>query len=163
MDMAHKIIALFGDMAKEIVKENPYILMEKIDRFGFKKNDAFALKIGIPENSIIRLKALLTYVLNEALYSIGNSYISKGDLYDYTVRYLEKDVDSDVFEQVLRILVEDKKIYIDENKNIYDYKMYVQELELAFTLSKMLNGTNEVYVEIDVNQVKKNVKNIIKK
>lgn len=163
MDMAHKIIALFGDMAKEIVKENPYILMEKIDRFGFKKNDAFALKIGIPENSIIRLKALLTYVLNEALYSIGNSYISKGDLYDYTVRYLEKDVDSDVFEQVLRILVEDKKIYIDENKNIYDYKMYVQELELAFTLSKMLNGTNEVkpleYSEEDINKYYLKIKN----
>ena len=163
MDMAHKIIALFGDMAKEIVKENPYILMEKIDRFGFKKNDAFALKIGIPENSIIRLKALLTYVLNEALYSIGNSYISKGDLYDYTVRYLEKDVDSDIFEQVLRILVEDKKIYIDENKNIYDYKMYVQELELAFTLSKMLNGTNEVkpleYSEKDINKYYLKIKN----
>ena len=163
MDMAHKIIALFGDMAKEIVKENPYILMEKIDRFGFKKNDAFALKIGIPENSIIRLKALLTYVLNEALYSIGNSYISKGDLYDYTVRYLEKDVDSDVFEQVLRILVEDQKIYIDENKNIYDYKMYVQELELAFTLSKMLNGTNEVkpleYSEEDINKYYLKIKN----
>lgn len=163
MDMAHKIIALFGDMAKEIVKENPYILMEKIDRFGFKKNDAFALKIGIPENSIIRLKALFTYVLNEALYSIGNSYISKGDLYDYTVRYLEKDVDSDVFEQVLRILVEDKKIYIDDNKNIYDYKMYVQELELAFTLSKMLNGTNEVkpleYSEEDINKYYLKIKN----
>lgn len=37
MDMAHKIIAVFGDMAKEIVLENPYVLMEKIERFGLKK------------------------------------------------------------------------------------------------------------------------------
>ena len=137
MDMTHKIIALFGDMAKEIVQDNPYILMEKIDRFGFKKNDAFALKIGISENSVIRLKALLTFVLNEALYSVGNSFISKGELYDYTTRYLEKDIDSDTFEEVLVNLVEEKKIYIDEEKNIFDYKMYVQELELAFTLSSM--------------------------
>lgn len=35
--MTHKIINLFGAKAKEIVLENPYILMEKIERFGFKK------------------------------------------------------------------------------------------------------------------------------
>ena len=159
MDMTHKIIALFGDMAKEIVQDNPYILMEKIDRFGFKKNDAFALKIGIPENSVIRLKALLTFVLNEALYSVGNSFISKGELYDYTTRYLEKDIDSDTFEEVLVNLVEEKKIYIDEEKNIFDYKMYVQELELAFTLSSMLKGTNETkpleYKEEDIPKIVK--------
>ncbi len=163
MDMTHKIIALFGDMAKEIVQDNPYILMEKIDRFGFKKNDAFALKIGIPENSVIRLKALLTFVLNEALYSVGNSFISKGELYDYTTRYLEKDIDSDTFEEVLINLVEEKKIYIDEDKNIFDYKMYVQELELAFTLSSMLKGTNETkpleYKEEDIYKYYQKIKN----
>ena len=163
IDVSHKIISLFGDMAKEIVMSNPYILMEKIDRFGFKKNDAFALKIGIEENSVVRLKALLTYVLNEALYSVGNSYISKGDLYDYTTRYLEQMIDSDVFEEVLKILSIDKKIYIDENKNIYDYKMFIQELELAFTLSKMLKGTKEVkpleYSEQDINKYYLKIKN----
>ena len=131
LDMSHKIISLFGDMAKQIVIEEPYILMEKIERFGFKKNDAFALKIGVKPNSIKRLKALLTYVLQEALYSVGNSYISKGDLYDYTIRYLEEEIDGEVFNEVLNILVSEKKIYIDEEKNIYDYKMFVQELELA--------------------------------
>ncbi len=163
MDVSHKIISIFGDMAKEIVVSNPYILMEKVDRFGFKKNDAFALKIGVKPNSVIRLKALLAYVLNEALYSIGNSYISKGDLYDHTTRYLEQEIDSTVFEEVLSILSEEKKIYIDEEKNIYDYKMYIQELELAFTLAQMLKGTKEVkpleYSEQDINKHYLRIKN----
>lgn len=153
LDMSHKIISMFGDMAKQIVTEEPYILMEKIERFGFKKNDAFALKIGIKPNSIKRLKALLTYVLQEALYSIGNSYITKGDLYEYTIKYLGEDVDGDVFNEVLILLTKEKKIYIDENKNIYDYKMFVQELELAFDLAKRLNNmqeTNDVYSKEEI-------------
>ena len=145
MDMAHKIISIFGDMAKEMVLENPYILMEKIERFGFKKNDAFALKIGIKENSIVRLKALITYVLQESLYSVGNSYIAKIDLYDYTIKYLGQDIDVDVYDKVLEILSSNKKIYIDINKNIFDYKMYIQELELAVELSKILKGKRDLH------------------
>lgn len=141
MDMTHKIISLFGEMAKEIVMENPYILMEKIERFGFKKNDAFALKIGVEENGLIRLRALTTYVLQDALYSVGNSYISRSDLYIYASKYLGKDIDSKVFDEVLTYLVQQRKIYMDQYQNIFDYKMYIQELELALDLAKMLKGT----------------------
>ena len=159
MDMAHKIISIFGDMAKEMVLENPYILMEKIERFGFKKNDAFALKIGIKENSIVRLKALITYVLQESLYSVGNSYIAKIDLYDYTIKYLGQDIDVDVYDKVLEILSSNKKIYIDINKNIFDYKMYIQELELAVELSKILKGKRDLHqkmIKYDESDIYKN-------
>ena len=159
IDMAHKIIAVFGDMAKEIVLENPYVLMEKIERFGFKKNDAFALKIGIKENSIVRLKALITYVLQETLYSVGNSYIAKIDLYDYTVKYLGQDIDGDLYDKVLENLASNKKIYIDIDKNIFDYKMYIQELELASELSKMLKGKrdlNQKMLKYDEKEINKN-------
>ncbi len=159
MDMAHKIISIFGDMAKEMVLENPYILMEKIERFGFKKNDAFALKIGIKENSIVRLKALITYVLQESLYNVGNSYIAKIDLYDYTIKYLGQDIDVDVYDKVLEILSSNKKIYIDINKNIFDYKMYIQELELAVELSKILKGKRDLHqkmIKYDESDIYKN-------
>ncbi len=165
MDMAHKIIATFGEMAKEIVLENPYIIMEKIERFGFKKNDAFALKIGIAENSVVRLKALLSYVLQEALYNIGNSYITKADLFDYTIKYLGKDIDSDTFEEVLHILVDTKKIFIDENKHIFDYKMYIQEIDLAKEIVSILKGTRDfdkkplVYNDEEINKYYLKVKN----
>ncbi|MEI3505268.1 MAG: helix-hairpin-helix domain-containing protein [Bacilli bacterium] len=134
MDMTHKIINLFGAKAKEIVLENPYILMEKIERFGFKKNDAFALKLGIEENSMIRLKALTGYVLEEALYSAGNSYICRSDLYIFATKYINKEIDGKVFNEVIAILEKEKKVYIDEADNIYDYKMYIQEIELGVLL-----------------------------
>ena len=143
MDMTHKIINLFGAKAKEIVLENPYILMEKIERFGFKKNDAFALKLGIEENSMIRLKALTGYVLEEALYSAGNSYICRSDLYIFATKYINKEIDGKVFNEVIAILEKEKKVYIDEADNIYDYKMYIQEIELARGIAKILKGTTD--------------------
>lgn len=148
MDMTHKIISLFGDMAKEIILENPYILMEKIERFGFKKNDTFALKIGVEENGIVRLRALTSYVLQEALYSVGNSYIHRTDLYMYASKYFGKDIDSRVFNDVLVYLANEKKIFIDQEDNIFDYKMYIQELELALELAKMLKGTRSIEKKI---------------
>lgn len=143
MDMTHKIISLFGAKAKEIVLENPYILMEKIERFGFKKNDAFALKLGIEENSMIRLKALTGYVLEEALYSAGNSYICRSDLYIFATKYINKEIDGKVFNEVIAILEKEKKVYIDEADNIYDYKVYIQEIELARGIAKILKGTTD--------------------
>lgn len=143
MDMTHKIISLFGAKAKEIVLENPYILMEKIERFGFKKNDAFALKLGIEENSMIRLKALTGYVLEEALYSAGNSYICRSDLYIFATKYINKEIEGKVFNEVIELLEKEKKIYIDEADNIYDYKMYIQEIELARGIAKILKGTTD--------------------
>ena len=144
LDMAHKIISIFGNMAKQIVQENPYILMEKIERFGFKKNDVFALKIGIKEDSLVRLNALVGYVLHETLYNLGNSYIAKMDLYDQITRYLTKEIDATSYEQVLEHLVKEKKLFIDQNKNIFDYKMYMQELELALELAKMLKDKRDI-------------------
>lgn len=163
MDMTHKIIAMFGEMAKEIVLENPYILMEKIERFGFKKNDAFALRIGVEENGVVRLRALTTYVLQDALYSVGNSYISRMNLYQYATKYLGKDIDSSVFNEVLNYLFTEKKIYIDEKQNIFDYKMYKQELELALELAKMLKGTRATtntkkYSEQEINKQYEKIK-----
>ena len=131
------------DKTKEIVLENPYILMEKIERFGFKKNDAFALKLGIEENSMIRLKALTGYVLEEALYSAGNSYICRSDLYIFATKYINKEIDGKVFNEVIAILEKEKKVYIDEADNIYDYKMYIQEIELARGIAKILKGTTD--------------------
>ena len=47
IDMAHKIIATLGSDALEKIKAMPYCLMQAVPRFGFKKNDAFALRIGV--------------------------------------------------------------------------------------------------------------------
>lgn len=140
IDMSHKIIAEFGNDVLSIIKQNPYIIMERVERFGFKKNDAFALAIGIAKDSIVRLRAATQYVLQEALYNTGDSYISKTRLYECIVNYLENEIKHETFESLLKLLVEDKKIYIDEDNNIFDYLMHKQEIKLAEEIVKLLKG-----------------------
>ena len=143
LDTAHKIISLLGNDVISIVRENPYILMDKVERFGFKKNDVFALKIGVKKTDKIRLKALICYILKEVIFSSGNSYVSKSTLYERVISYLEEEIEAKNFQDILLELYSDKKIYLDKQDNeqvIFDYNLYKEELELSLEISKLLLG-----------------------
>ena len=45
-------------------------------------------------------------------------------------------------------ITNEKKIFIDQEDNIFDYKMYIQELELALELAKMLKGMRSIEKKI---------------
>ena len=139
MDMCHKIISVLGTNAIDIVKEKPYILMEKIERFGFIKNDTFALKMGIKKDSKERLVALIHYVLKDAIYSTGNSYIYKSDLLAKVNKYLkDTTIDDNKFTTIIQLLVNDKKIFETSDGLLFDYDLYTKENELAdFIISKL--------------------------
>ena len=144
IDTANKILIKFGPTVVNEVKENPYILMENLDRFGFKKNDQFALKLGIKKDSPIRLKALISYILKELIYNSGNSYVSRDILYQKTRDYIEEEIDSESFNKVLLLLASDKKIYMTSNDQIFDYRLYTEEVELASEIVKLLKGERNI-------------------
>lgn len=143
LDTAHKIISLLGQDVISIVKENPYILMEKVERFGFKKNDAFALKLGVKKTDKIRLKALVCYILKEVIFNSGNSYVSKSTLYERVISYLEEEIEAKNYQVILDELAEEKKIYIQNEDNevaIFDYSLYLEEITLAKEIAHLLLG-----------------------
>ena len=143
LDTAHKIISLLGQDVISIVKENPYILMEKVERFGFKKNDAFALKLGVKKTDKIRLKALVCYILKEVIFNSGNSYVSKSTLYERVISYLEEEIEAKNYQAILDELAQEKKIYIQNEDNevaIFDYSLYLEEITLAKEIAHLLLG-----------------------
>ena len=145
LDTAHKIISIFGSEVINMVKENPYIIMDHVERFGFKKNDIFALKLGVKKTDKIRLKALVCYILKELIYNSGNSFVEKGILYERVVSFLEEEVEAKFFENILEDLKKESKIYIDVINNetmIFDYTLYKEELELAQTITKLITKEN---------------------
>ena len=145
IDMANKIInVLEGLNVIDIVKENPYILIDKVERFGFKKADALASSLGIPKTAICRLKALLCFCLKEVLYSSGNSYINKNDLYIAVNKYTGEEIEKVKYQDVLNMLFSEKKIHIDELNNIYDYSNYIAEVDLAKELASLLKDERSV-------------------
>ena len=152
LDTAHKIIATLGNETISIIKENPYIIMEKIERFGFKKNDAFALKLGVKKTDQIRLKALICYLLKELIFASGNSYVEKTILFERIINYLEEEIKSQNYTEILDILEKEKKIHLESINNetvIFDYNLYKEELELAEKIISK-NDSSYLYSEEEI-------------
>lgn len=164
MDVCHKIVAKLGYNAVEKVKENPYILMNQIDRFGFIKNDAFALRLGIERHSPIRLRAVTQYVLKELLYSTGDSYTDINILYSQILKYLrdEEPLEKEKFTDLVKEMITDKLIYQNNAGNIFDYKLYNDEIDLANNIIKRLNNVDNLKDKFTEKQIESAYKKSIK-
>lgn len=66
---------IYGNRVLEVVKENPYRLIEEVDGIGFATADKLALAMGFELDDPRRLRAaLITMVLNECMRT-GDSYV----------------------------------------------------------------------------------------
>ncbi|MBQ8293415.1 MAG: ATP-dependent RecD-like DNA helicase [Bacilli bacterium] len=163
MDFCHKIVSKLGPNAVEIVKENPYILMEKIERFGFIKNDAFAIKMGIDKKSPIRLRAVTTYVLKDMIFNSGDSYLDIHSLYQGVIKYLrdEELLSKDDYLELVKDMVKDKIIYQNNAGWIFDYDLYNNEIDLANNIIKRLSSVDKLSDKFTEKQIEKAYKQSI--
>lgn len=109
-NMALKIFDIYGERTVEIVKNNPYKLVEDIDGIGFLTADKIAGNIGIPKESEFRVRAGLIHTLNSSTEKSGNTYLPKKVLFSQASDLLELDQDEfvDLFDLSLESLVNDK-------------------------------------------------------
>lgn len=76
VNLALKIYENYGDKVYIIIRENPYRIAEDVPGVGFKIADGIARNMGIPANSIYRLRSSLLYVLNMSQ-AEGHMYLPK--------------------------------------------------------------------------------------
>lgn len=84
---AAKIYKAYGQNSIAIITENPYKLADDIWGVGFKMADQLALAIGIPKNSLKRIKAGLLFAISEAV-SQGHLYVELATLKKETLELL---------------------------------------------------------------------------
>ena len=77
---AVKIYRAYGAKSIEVVEKNPYQLASDIWGIGFKSADKIARAIGIAEDDPRRIEAGVVYVLNEAVESGGNAFLTELEL-----------------------------------------------------------------------------------
>lgn len=75
----HRVRRVLGEGAIAMIRENPYLLAEKIDGVGFKRADAVAGRLGIDPASPARTRAAVLYALREAS-GEGHVFQTAGDL-----------------------------------------------------------------------------------
>lgn len=160
MNAALKLLKTLGDDAYETIRENPYCLIDRVEGFGFRRADKIALELGIPRNSPRRFEALTFYMLREHCFRSGNVYAEHEELFRLVSAELNREEDIfflEDFEKALKNLAVGKKIYIDENKDIYLFKLYISENLLAQKINEFLK------IERKTGHNIKEIENIIKR
>ena len=167
-DMSNKIVKTLEKnnvtSIIDTIKENPYILIDIVERFGFKKADALALDIGIEKTADIRLHAVLKFILKEMIFNSGNTYVYQNELIEGINRYLNETIDYKILTNIINDAFNLNEIYIDYNKRIFDKYLYQFENDLAKEVSLFVlnerNKEKETYkpseIENELNQIIKN-------
>lgn len=154
---ALKIYETYGGNTIEIVKNNPYKLVEDIDGIGFLTADRIAKNIGLPEDSQYRVRAGLLHALNSSVEKTGNTFLPKQMLLSQAENILNLDRSSysELYENALQNLTLDKTVIIMWKNNTeiamptkYYYYEYSVSQKLALLNSSQVIEKQEVEDEI---------------
>lgn len=135
IQMAQRILAELTKEEIELAKDNPYLLIDKVDGIGFLKADKIALAIGIKENDPIRIKACIKYIIDKMTFETGNCYLEKDMLLSTINKYIF--LAKEDYEEYLKILQSEGKLFIDET-NVYEFSLYEAEGKLAAIIASLI-------------------------
>lgn len=165
MHMANVIYKTFGTASLDKIKDNPYILMYKVEGIGFIRADNIATLVGIKKDAPVRLKALINYCLVRYCASSGDTYVDEASLYSECIKFLDKDekiLAKDDFLDYLNDLKNEGKIVIDEDNLIYVVKTYNDEYNIARIIYKLLQNSKSEFKEEKINYVLEEIMRINK-
>lgn len=161
MTMALKIIGVIKKDPLEVVKNNPYCLIDLVDGIGFYKADKIALENNIKKDSSLRLEAIILYTIRSYIKSFGDTYIEYDKLFSISLEKIniaEEILNKENFDLTIKSLIGKNKIFVDRENNIYDMYIYNAENILASTLGNMLKSENQSTFKY--NKIKKVVERV---
>ena len=150
-NLAIKIYNQYGEGTEDILKNNPYKMVEDIDGVGFFTADRIAMAMGVPENSDYRIRAGILHVLKENSDKNGNTCMQTMALIEGVFEILkipdlqarlEILIDKLVFDSYL------KKFEMDGDEFVCLSQYYKIEKVLADTLL-LLDGDSET-TQLDI-------------
>lgn len=113
--LAYQIYGKYKEETHDIIRENPYQLIQDIEGIGFNRADAIAEQLDIMPDAPERIQAGILYVLYSLSNNTGDTYSYKDPLINNTILELEKSqpflIDKDLVENNLEELLIDKLIY----------------------------------------------------
>ncbi|MGC8841758.1 MAG: SF1B family DNA helicase RecD2 [Candidatus Sumerlaeaceae bacterium] len=134
--LAPKIYAQYGPDAINQLRRNPYQLAMDIRGVGFKRADAMAKKLGIPPNSLERVKAGCYYLLAE-MAEDGHTYFPADSFVLRAAQTLE--VAEDLVVQALNALKAERYVVLERLPDgvgaVYLRPLYQHEVGVAQQLA----------------------------
>lgn len=132
------IILLWKEHAPEMIKANPYELMERIDRVGFTIADAIARKVGYDPQGFPRIRAGVIYTLRKSSQESGHVFLPRNALFQLASELLALSpaIIEPMIPQIAK--TEPISIHIDEER-IYLSQLYEDERLVANKVKVLLS------------------------
>ncbi|WP_371863472.1 SF1B family DNA helicase RecD2 [Lacticaseibacillus zhaodongensis] len=151
-NIAAKIYAQYHEDSLDILKKNPYQLVEDIDGIGFKTADGIAQQLGLAADSPERLAGALQMVLIDASENDGDTYVDAQAAFP-AVRQLLGDhagkiAGDDALLAVLKTQVEQRKVVLQDG-HIFAKRLYDAEWQIGSHLAALEAAAHEQPVSKD--------------
>lgn len=137
-NLAAKVYKAVGDDAVERIRENPYILSDRVNGITFKTCDRIAAEMNLPHNNPDRIRAGIKYLLTGAAYTSGHTYLPRADIVRMSAESL--GITREEAENGMSELIASKDIFADiigDTDVCYLCTMYTNESRLARKLTAL--------------------------
>jgi exodeoxyribonuclease V alpha subunit len=138
---AGKIYREFGDGSIDTIKKDPYLLIERVRGFGFKRADDIALKTGIPIDSPMRYQSAIADTLRQAAKQQGHCYLpqptlirSCAELLHLPGHHPQAQVIAAHIQSLCAANAPDRRRLVVEDTDVYLSRAYQAECRLAENL-----------------------------
>lgn len=136
-----KIYQVYKEQTLEIIRQNPYRLVEDIEGVGFGRADELGKTLGITGNHPDRIKAGIKYTVEIECLQNGHVYVDAEELLPKVKKLLEYHQACEIqFTEISTELLkmeEESKLVID-NKRIYLPSLYFSEKGIVTNIQRIL-------------------------
>ena len=149
-NLSMKIYNKYGENTIDIVKSNPYKLIEDIKGIGFSMADNLARNMQMESNSPFRISAGLRYVIDYEADFNGHTSLEITYLIDEASRLLKADTNL-ISAQIEADLLSGKLelVEIEEKSYVYSKSLYQAEKSVAMAIAKKIKDNYEFDIEIN--------------
>ncbi|MFA6437778.1 MAG: ATP-dependent RecD-like DNA helicase [Bacteriovoracaceae bacterium] len=131
-----RLYKTYGKMVGEVLRTNPYQIIDDVSGIGFQTADEIAKKMGVKEESIYRLTAGVRFVLDDACRAGGHCYLPNEELSERAAGLLF--VDETKVSRAIASAVESGYL-IAEGDSIFPLKLYEAEEQSARKILHLLH------------------------
>ena len=159
LNNANKIYEIFYEASVDVVIKDPYVLIEKVQGFGFKKADLIGKKLNVELNCFNRVKHGIMFILKDKL-KFGNTCLPYDELIDLSCELLEVEKNNveEIYNEILsKGLILDK--IFENNKYVFLPNVYMSEFDICSSLVRLyLYSKNKISIDIfkEINEFEKN-------
>lgn len=153
-NQAAAILHFYQTKALEVLKENPYQLIEDIEGIGFRRADEWAEEMNVPPDDKNRIKGALLASLQEISLSNGDTYAESNELMDKAVQLMESSqrfvIHDDLLIESLMELIQEMRMIEDQSRFSLP-SLYFSEEGIASNIDRLLKKNTEIrYPGVDI-------------